>query len=758
MRNSAANLDLEIGGMTCASCAARVGKRLNRLDGVQADVNFATELAHVTLANTELSVRDLIAEVEAIGYTATVHRPMAETPDDDAAADRDERAIRALRSRLLVSALLAVPVLVLSMVPAAQFRFWQWLAFALAAPVVVWGAWPFHRATWTNLRHRAVTMDTLISVGVTAAFAWSVYALFWGGAGEPGMRMSFTFIADRADSGEHLYLEVASIVTAFMLTGRYFETRAKRRSGAALRALASLGAKDAAVLRGDEEFRVPIADLQVGDRFVVRPGEKVPTDGVVESGASAVDTSLLTGESVPVDVGTGDQVTGATLNVGGRLVVRATRVGADTALAQLARLVTQAQSGRPPVQRLADRIASVFVPVVITLAVATFVGWLLIAGSSTVAFNAAVAVLIIACPCALGLATPTALLVGTGRGAQLGVLIKGPEILEFTRAVDTIVLDKTGTITAGMMSLIDVVTDGVEPEHALRLAASLETASEHPVAFAVVAAARARGYRLRAPESFANRQGLGVTGVVDGYALVAGRPELLAEWTIAVPDCLAAAAEHAQACGRTAVFVGWDGVARAVLVVSDVVKPTSAQAVAQLRRLGLTPVLLTGDNERAAAAVAREVGIDTVIAQVLPEHKVDVVRRLQADGRTVAMVGDGVNDAPALAQADLGIAMGGGTDAAIEASDLTLVRGDLLAAVDAIRLSRRTLATIKGNLTWAFGYNVAAIPIAAAGLLNPVIAGAAMAASSLFVVSNSLRLRSFRAVAAQPVAAAPASG
>ena len=756
MQAPSSDLELEIGGMTCASCASRVGKRLNRLDGVSADVNFATERARVTIANPRLGVDDLIAAVEAIGYTARLHLPAAEV-GQEVPADPDRQATRALRDRVLVSALLAAPVLVMSMVPAAQFRFWQWLAFALAAPVVGWGAWPFHRATWTNLRHRAVTMDTLISVGVIAAFGWSSYALFWGGAGEPGMQMAFTFLANREDSGEHLYLEVASVVTVFMLTGRYLEHRAKRSSGAALRALASLSAKDAAVLRGDDEYRVPIADLRVGDRFVVRPGEKVATDGVVESGASAVDTSLVTGEAIPVDVGPGDQVTGATVNVGGRLIVRATRVGADTALAQMTRLVTAAQSGRPPVQRLADRIAAIFVPAVIVLAIATFAGWLLVAGSVTVAFTAAVAVLIIACPCALGLATPTALLVGTGRGAQLGVLIKGPEILESTRAVDTVVLDKTGTVTSGVMTLVDLVADGADPEHALLLAASLESASEHPIGAAVVAAARSRGYRLAAAESFANRQGLGISGAVDGHAVVAGRADLLADWAIAIPDRLTAAAQAAQASGQTAVFVGWDGAARAVLVVSDVVKPTSAQAVAELRRLGLEPVLLTGDNERAAAAVAREVGIDTVVAQVLPEHKVDVVRRLQADGHVVAMVGDGVNDAPALAQADLGIAMGGGTDAAIEASDLTLVRGDLLAVVDAIRLSRRTLATIKGNLVWAFGYNVAAIPVAAAGLLNPLIAGAAMAASSLFVVSNSLRLRRFRAVAAQQGAAASAS-
>ena len=616
------------------------------------------------------------------------------------------------------------------------------------APVVTWGAWPFHRAAWMNLRHATATMDTLVSIGVLAAFGWSLYALFWGSAGEIGMTHGFSWTADRGAGDSQIYLEVAAGVTLFILAGRYFEARAKRRSGAALRALLELGAKDVAVLRDGHEERIAIDDLAVGDRFVVRPGEKVATDGTVVEGTSAIDASLLTGEPVPVEVGPGAPVAGATVNAGGRLVVEATRVGSDTALAHIARLVEDAQTGKAPVQRLADRISAVFVPVVIALAVATLGFWLAAAATdaTTVAFTAAVAVLIIACPCALGLATPTALMVGTGRGAQLGILIKGPEVLESTRQVDTIVLDKTGTVTTGRMALAEVVTaEGTTAAEALRLAGSLEDASEHPIAQAIAAGARARGITLAAVESFANTQGLGVAGVVDGHAVVAGRERFLDEWALALPDDLRAAKAAAEAAGQTPVLVGWDGAARAVLVVSDTVKDTSAEAVARLRELGLHPVLLTGDNERAARAVAAQVGIDDVVAEVLPEEKVAVVERLQAEGRTVAMVGDGVNDAAALAQADLGLAMGTGTDVAIEASDITLVRGDLRAAGDAIRLSRRTLATIKGNLFWAFAYNVAALPLAAAGLLNPMLAGAAMACSSVFVVTNSLRLRRFRA-------------
>jgi Cu+-exporting ATPase len=740
------DVDLVIEGMTCASCAARIEKRLNKLDGVTASVNYATEQAKVHVPDG-ITADDLIAQVESAGYSA--HLPVTAAAADaggDVVAEPDETAV--LRQRLLASALLAAPVVLLAMVPALQFDAWQWLSLTLAAPVVTWGAWPFHRAAWVNLRHATATMDTLISVGVLAALGWSLYALFLGTAGEIGMTHGFSWTAERGAGDSQIYLEVAAGVTTFILAGRYFEARAKRRSGAALKALLELGAKDVAVLRGGDEVRVPVEQLAVGDRFVVRPGEKVATDGVVVEGTSAVDASLLTGEPVPVEVGPGDAVAGATVNAGGRLVVEATRVGADTALAQIARLVHDAQTGKAPVQRLADQVSAVFVPVVIALAVATLGFWLAAAAtdSASVAFTAAVAVLIIACPCALGLATPTALLVGTGRGAQLGILIKGPEILESTRRVDTVVLDKTGTVTTGRMALVEVVpAAGIDADEALRLAGSVEDASEHPIAQAIAAGARARGIELAPVESFDSTQGLGVQGVVDGRAVVAGRERFLADWGLTLPAELQAAKDDAEAAGRTPILVGWDGAATAVVVVADTLKATSAEAIAALRALGLRPVLLTGDNERAARAVAAEVGIDEVVAEVLPEDKVAVVRRLQEEGRVVAMVGDGVNDAAALAQADLGLAMGTGTDVAIEASDITLVRGDLRSAADAIRLSRRTLATIKGNLFWAFAYNVAALPLAAAGLLNPMLAGLAMAGSSVFVVTNSLRLRRFRA-------------
>ncbi|MFI5830977.1 heavy metal translocating P-type ATPase [Streptomyces sp. NPDC051578] len=740
----AAQVELAIGGMTCASCAARIEKKLNRMDGVEATVNYATEKARVTF-DADISVADLIATVEATGYTAREPVKAPENGGPQAPAEEPDELLP-LRQRLVAAVCLAVPVVALAMVPAFQFEYWQWLSLTLAAPVVTYAAWPFHRAAWTNARHGAATMDTLISVGTTAAFLWSLWALFFGSAGTPGMTHAFEFTIARTDGAGNIYLEAAAGVTAFILAGRYFEARSKRKAGAALKALLELGAKEVTVLRGGREVTVPTAELRAGDRFLVRPGEKIATDGTVVEGSSAVDASMLTGESVPVEVGVGDSVTGATLNAGGRLVVEATRVGADTQLARMAKLVEDAQNGKAAAQRLADKISAVFVPVVIGLALATLGFWLGSGSGLTAAFTAAVSVLIIACPCALGLATPTALMVGTGRGAQLGILIKGPEVLETTRKVDTIVLDKTGTVTTGKMTLLAVHTaEGTSENDVLRLAGALEHASEHPIAQAVASGAAARVGALPAPEDFANIPGLGVQGVVDGHAVLVGREKLLAEWAISLPAHLEHAKAAAEAAGRTAIAVAWDGQARALLEVADAVKDTSAEAIGRLRALGLTPILLTGDNKAVAEAVAAEVGIDEVIAEVMPQDKVDVVKRLQAEGRSVAMVGDGVNDAAALAQADLGLAMGTGTDAAIEAGDLTLVRGDLRAAADAIRLARKTLGTIRSNLFWAFAYNVAALPLAAAGLLNPMIAGAAMAFSSVFVVGNSLRLRGFRA-------------
>jgi Cu+-exporting ATPase len=751
------DVELAISGMTCASCANRIERKLNKLDGVTATVNYATEKAKVAYP-AGMSSDELLKAVEAAGYSARLPEPARPAGSDGASGEGlVERAaepdrVTALRDRLLIVTALTIPVIAVSTFPALQFRAWQWLALTLAAPVVVWGAWPFHRAASKNLRNGAATMDTLISVGTLAALAWSVYALFWGTAGELGMKHPFELTIRRGDGASNIYLEAAAGVTMFILAGRYLEARSKRASGAALRALLDLGAKDVARLRDGTEVRVPTASLAVGDLFVVRPGEKIATDGVVAEGSSAVDASMLTGESVPVEVRPGDGVTGATVNAGGRLVVRATRIGAETQLAQMARLVEDAQNGKAQVQRLADRISGVFVPVVIAIAVAVLGFWVGTGNGLGAAFTAAVAVLIIACPCALGLATPTALMVGTGRGAQLGILIKGPEALESTQRIDTVVLDKTGTITSGRMSLVDVVpADGEEPGEVLRLAGALEAGSEHPIARAIADGARQRVGSLPQVDGFANLEGLGVQGVVDGRAVLVGRSRLLADWSQPLGPDLELSKAEAEAAGRTAVAVAWDGRARGVLTVADTVKPTSAAAIRQLRDLGLTPVLLTGDNRAVAQAVARAVGIepgdDTVIAEVMPADKVAVVQRLQAQGKRVAMVGDGVNDAAALAQADLGLAMGTGTDVAIEASDLTLVRGDLRVAADAIRLSRRTLRIIKSNLFWAFGYNVAAIPLAAAGLLNPMLAGAAMAFSSVFVVTNSLRLRSFKALA-----------
>ncbi|MCM2575932.1 heavy metal translocating P-type ATPase [Streptomyces meridianus] len=779
-------VELAIGGMTCASCAARIEKKLNRLDGVDATVNFATERARVSFT-APVAVADLIATVEKAGYTAaepepepqpepgpgTAPRPGGPVAESRPPAEPDDTA--SLRQRLLVSFALSLPVVLLGMIPALQFDNWQWLSLTLAAPVAVWGGLPFHRAAWANARHGAATMDTLVSVGTLAAFGWSLWALFFGDAGMTGMRHGFDLfpgLDGRAQGSSAIYLEVAAGVITFILLGRYLEAKSKRRAGAALRALLELGAKDVAVLRPDgREERIPVSRLDTGVRFVVRPGETIAADGHVVEGGSAVDASMLTGESVPVDVAAGDGVTGGTVNVSGRLVVEATRVGSDTQLARMARMVEEAQNGKAQVQRLADRISAVFVPVVLVLAAATLAGWLLATGEATAAFTAAVAVLIIACPCALGLATPTALMVGTGRGAQLGILIKGPEVLESTRRVDTVVLDKTGTVTTGTMHLQDVIpAPGVTERELLRFAGALEHASEHPIARAIAAGAAQRlaagdtarfagdnghesgtGNGLPAPEHFENVSGLGVRGTVDGRRGLVGRRALVTGDHDPATDTGAAAlpARTAEACaaaereGRTAVLVAWDGEVRGVLTVSDSVKDSSAEAVSRLRGLGLDPVLLTGDNRAVAESVAREVGIEEVVAEVLPQDKVAVVRRLQQEGRVVAMVGDGVNDAAALAVADLGLSMGTGTDAAIEAGDLTLVRGDLRVAADAIRLSRRTLGTIKGNLFWAFGYNVAALPLAAAGLLNPMIAGAAMAFSSVFVVTNSLRLRTF---------------
>ncbi|MGI0520105.1 copper-translocating P-type ATPase [Microbacterium maritypicum] len=742
-------VELEIGGMTCASCAMRIEKKLNKLEGVVATVNYATEKAKITVPDG-YDPAVLIAEVEKTGYSAALPAPKGKRNDGAAAGDADDAdpELRSLRNRLIGAIVLTVPVIAMAMIPALQFTYWQWASLALAAPVILWAAWPFHKAAWTNLQHGAATMDTLISMGTSAAFLWSLYALFFGTAGTPGMTHPFEFALAPSDGAANIYLEVGAGVTMFILAGRYFEKRSKKQAGAALRALLELGAKEVAVLRGGVETKIPVEDLQVGDEFIVRPGEKIATDGVVVSGTSAVDASMLTGEAVPVEVAEGDAVTGATTNVGGRLVIRATRIGSDTQLAQMAQLVEDAQTGKAEVQRLADRISGVFVPIVIVIAFVALGGWLGAGFPVTAAFTAAVAVLVIACPCALGLATPTALLVGTGRGAQMGVLIKGPEVLESTRKVDTVVLDKTGTVTTGKMTLVGVFTeDRTDRAELLRLAGALEDASEHPIAQAIAKGATQEVGSLPTPSDFANIEGKGVQGIVDGHAVLVGRDSLLAEWSQQLSRELASTKARAESEGKTVVAVGWDGQARGILVVADTVKPSSAEAIAQFKAIGLTPILLTGDNEAVARQIAAEVGIEEVIAEVLPKDKVDVVTRLQREGKVVAMIGDGVNDAPALAQADLGLAMGTGADVAIEASDITLVRGDLRSAVDAIRLSRKTLGTIKTNLFWAFAYNVAAIPVAALGMLNPMLAGAAMALSSVFVVGNSLRLRGFKSIA-----------
>jgi P-type Cu+ transporter len=742
-REARHSVELSIGGMTCASCAARIERKLTRLDGVAATVNFATETARVTYPD-HVSPAELVTVVQQAGYSAATLLPQPSRPAAvPGGRGRDEAG--SLLPRLLASAVLTLPVLVLAFVPALQFRYYQWFSLAVATPVLIWGAWPFHRAAWASLLHRAATMDTLISVGVTAAYVWSLYALFLGSAGTPGLRTGFALLA-RDATANSTYLDAAAGVTVLVLTGRYLEARARRRSGAALAALASMGAKDVTVLSDGAQVRVPVEQLRVGDRFVVRPGEKIAADGVVEDGYSAVDTSMLTGEPVPVEVTVGDRVTGASVNASGRLIVRATQVGSDTQLAQLARLVAEAQHRKAPVQRLVDRVSSVFVPAVIGASVLTLITWLALGQPAVAAFTAAVAVLIIACPCALGLATPMALLVGTGRGAQLGILIRGPETLESTRKIDTVVLDKTGTVTTGQMSLVAVVpAAGEEADELLRLVGAVEDASEHPAGAAIARGAVGRlRTSLPAVSGFAGHPGLGVCGDADGHAVVAGRRSFVErQLAVPVPAVLVDRAMRAESAGQTTVYAGWDGQVRGVLVVADTVKPTSAAAIAELRRLGLEPVLLTGDSARAAAAVAARVGIRDVIAEVPPAGKVAAIRQLQAAGRVVAMVGDGVNDAAALAQSDLGMAMGTGTDVAIEASDLTLVRGDLRAVPDAVALSRRTLRTIKTNLFWAFAYNVAALPLAAMGFLNPLISGAAMAFSSVFVVSSSLRLRRF---------------
>jgi len=726
---------LALGGMTCATCAMRVEKKLNKLPGVTATVNYATENATIDLP-PDLNISDAIAAVESAGYTAKELRH-----EEDQEPERKDSAEVALRNRLIISAILTIPVVFMAMIPALQFNYWQWLSLTLASPVVIWGALPFHRATWVNLRHGSATMDTLISMGVIAAYIWSLYALFFGGAGETGMKMAFTLLPSHSGNSE-IYLEVASAVTVFILLGRYFESRAKSQSSAALTALLNLGAKTVSVIADGNEKQIPIGNLQLGDHFVVRPGERIATDGKVVEGASALDESMITGESIPIEVTVGDTVIGATLNASGRLIIEATAIGADTALARITSLVENAQAGKAQIQRLADRVAAIFVPIVILLAGGTLLGWLVAGEGANFAFTAAVAVLIIACPCALGLATPTALLVGTGRGAQLGVLIRGPQILESTKRINTIALDKTGTITSGKMSVQEIkITENVDENEFLLVAGSLENSSEHPIAKAISTYAKEQ-VELVTPVDFASTQGRGVQGLINDKAAIIGNPDWLAdEW--ALPSDANWVSTH-QNLGHTVIAVAWDGEVRGLISVSDTIKADSKSAISRFKELGLTPILISGDNQSAAEQVANEVGIDRVFAGVMPEDKVRIITQLQSEGKVVAMVGDGVNDAAALVQADLGMSMGSGTDVAIEASDITLTNSNLTSAATGIELARKTLSTIKGNLFWAFAYNVAAIPLAMAGLLNPMIAGAAMAFSSVFVVTNSLRLRGFK--------------
>ena len=740
------NLELNIGGMSCAACAAHIEKALNKMPGVSASVNYATEKATISQSG-DFGAKDFIKTVEKAGYSAFTGEDLGSEDGKENPKNNTEELAR-LRRRLIICALLAAPVITLAMIPPLQFPYWQWFSLALTIPVVLWGAYPFHRAAFVNARRATTTMDTLISLGTLAAFIWSLYALFLGDAGQVGMTHDFQLLAQPGDAASHIYLEVCSGVTVFILGGRYFEKRAKVRAGDALRSLAEMGVKEVTALRAGQEVKIPIKELGEGEEFISLPGEKIATDGVVVSGVSAVDNSLLTGESVPVEVGVGDQVTGATINTYGRLVVRATRVGSQTQLAQITRLVEQAQAGKAPIQRLADRISAVFVPVVIAISLLTLLIWLIFSTPVT-AFTCAVAVLIIACPCALGLATPTALLVGTGRGASLGILIKGAEILESTRQVDTVILDKTGTVTSGNMELVSIFPPndlGV-----LQAAATLEGGSEHPIAGAITRAATAKGITLssdKIPADFQSYPGGGVRGTIAGQVVLAGNRKFISEQGAVISSAFEEVITEHTSRGETMVLVALDGQVKGLLGIADQVKETSAPAIALFKELGLTPVLLTGDTENVARQVGQQVGIEEVIAEVQPQDKVVAVFRKQGRGATVAMIGDGVNDAAALAQADLGIAMGSGTDVAMQAADITLMRPDLLAAVDAIRLSRRTLKIIKGNLFWAFAYNVAAIPLAALGLLNPMLAGAAMACSSAFVVGNSLRLRSFQPVKA----------